>query len=271
MVCEVGSPRARVLTTLALASNFHSGKRLDARWSEFRVLGSSVIPLGDSYASKLFFSFYSNDLDHWYRAEKASDPSNAALTGAFFANGGPLYIPKGPAPGMVYDQLTVDQLAAAARAEAEQRIALARGGGFGPAGTEVESQHGEEVPSWARLVVGGDSAGGVDGGLPVWAQEIKDALPPSVLEQMAEGVKVRDPKMVKDALASLSTAEKDRLTEAVKDIPPVGFNDSFGIMLDLSLIDYCFRTLTGRQSPPRKNLRAFRPPLPTQKAPKVRT
>ncbi len=208
------------------------------------------------------------DLEHWYRAEKASDPSNAALIAAFFANGGPVKIKRGPAPGMVNDQATIDEMAAAARAEAEQRIQLARSGGFGPPGAEIESQHGEEVPSWARLVVGGDASGGLDGGLPVWAQEIKDALPPSVLEQMAEGVKGRDGKKVKDALASLSAAEKDRLTEAVKDIPAVGFRASISTSFHSSSKSF-FSKPTGRPCPPLKNLRPFSPPLPAQKTAKV--
>ncbi|KAI9004955.1 hypothetical protein DFJ74DRAFT_692134 [Hyaloraphidium curvatum] len=161
------------------------------------------------------------DLDHWFRAENPSDPSNAAIVAAF-KKLGPVNISRSPAPGLLNDPATVQAQSAAAAAESEKRMALARGGGFGPAGGEVESDHHEDVPGWAKLVVGSDVAGGADGGLPVWAQDIKDALPPSVLEKVTEGVKGKDSKMVKDALASLTPAEKERLGETVKGIPAVG-------------------------------------------------
>lgn len=165
------------------------------------------------------------DLEHWFRAESASDPSNAALLAAYTVHGGPLNPPnRGPAPGLVTDQATIEAEAARAFAESQQRISTARGGAFGPAGAEVESIHAEDVPVWAKLVVGGDSSGGVDGGLPVWAQDIKDALPPSVLEQVAAGVKGQDSKKVKEALQSLTPAEKERLGETVRGIPPVGLD-----------------------------------------------
>lgn len=159
------------------------------------------------------------DWEYWFRAEDAWDPSNAALVSAFVAHGGPAYRPRGPAPGTVYDSATIHAQAAAADAESRKLMAQARGGGFGPAGTTIETNHRSGVPSWAKLVVGGDVPGGDDGGLPVWVQEIREALPPSVLEQMAEGVKVDDTTKVTKALNSLTATEKERLGESVNAIP----------------------------------------------------